>query len=111
MEILWKVDNLEVKPEIDSFQNVVWTVHWRVFAKEGDVTSSVYGSRNLTFDPTTATNFINYDNLTQSQVIDWVKTSMGSDEVENIESAAVSELNRVLNPPIVTKPLPWNVQG
>lgn len=107
MEILWKIDNLEVKPQIDGFQNVVWTVHWRVFAKEGDVSASIYGSSTLTFDPTTATDFVNYDDLTENQVIDWVKTSMGPESVQSVEAAAAAELNRNLNPPTVTKPLPW----
>lgn len=107
MNITWKIDSLEIKPQIESFQDVIYTAHWRVYARDGDVVTSVYGSVTFPFD-SSSTNFIPYEELSEETVIKWVKNTMGIDQVESIENNAVYNLQQLMEPPTVTKPLPWS---
>lgn len=105
INVSWTVDSIEVKPVVGSHENVVYNVQWRVIAREEHHVASSYGSVNLAFseeDP-----FIPYEDLTEEQVINWVKQTLGPETVQSIENSATAELEKIKNPPTIMKPLPW----
>lgn len=108
MDIQWKIENMELKPSVDSLNDVVCTAHWRVYGREEDLVTSVYGSVsfNTNIEPE---NFLPYEELTEQQVVGWVKDYMGTEHVEALETALASQIENLKNPPVVTKPLPWSV--
>lgn len=101
----WSVQEVNAFPEKDGKQNVVFNVHWIVNGLDGEHTASAYGSTSIDVNPSGP--FTAYENLTEAQVIDWVKTSMGAEEVAAIEASIVGQINEQINPKIITPVLPW----
>lgn len=102
----WEIAELER----NTSDGGVITAHWRVKAEEvvdGEITNSAsrYGSVSFTPD-SSAGDFIAYADLTEANVIQWVKDSMGADEVSTLEAAVDTELEAVKNP-TVSWGKPW----
>jgi hypothetical protein len=79
----------------------VVTVHYRVNAVDGEYNASTYGTIGYTQDNDTYTP---YADLTQTQVIGWVQTSLGKDTVE---ASLQSQIDALKNPTQATG-LPWS---
>ena len=116
----WVIDSLDCIPSSDGKSNVVSNVHWRVTAISDKGLSiknaaneiiivpfaaTTYGTQSLIY--TTENTFISYDNLTQSTVIEWIKSAMGAEQIASIQNNLDNQLASLANPPIVTPPLPW----
>jgi|TARA_R100000479_G_scaffold174886_1_gene124401 hypothetical protein len=73
----------------------VSTVHYTVNAADDTYSSGAYGSVGLERPET----LIPYADLTESQVIEWVKTALGGDEkVTEIEAALQKQLDEQRTP-------------
>ncbi len=107
----WKINQLDCYPTEDGEVDVVFTAHWSLTAEDtfgGEpVIGYVYGSQGLVHDAKEP--FTPYANLTEEQVIGWVKEAMGDEAVLQYETAVVDQINNQKNPPVVTPPLPWAV--
>jgi hypothetical protein len=116
----WLIDSLNCIPSADGQSNVVSTVHWRVnvVSNQGKTiklldkttqivpyTATKYGSQTLTFDAKNA--FIAYDSLTKDTVVGWVQEAMGIDAVTKLQETLDKQLETLVNPPVITPPLPW----
>lgn len=102
----WKIEAIDCVTQSGEFTNVVYTIHWRVYAFEGESQTSVYGSCIVDF--TTGENFIPYENLTEETVLGWAFSSLGEEGKTSAEQAAISTLENILAPKVVTNPLPWS---
>ena len=101
----WKVVQLDCYPEKDGETDVVFTVHWRAEAQDGDYNASVYGSIGLTLDG--KSTFTPYAELTEGQVINWVKDAMGNEQVTAIGANLLQQIEDQKNPKVVSPVLPW----
>lgn len=92
---------------IDGHPDVVTTVAYEVTATDGKNTVNQTGVVNVPFDPNTP--FVPFAQLTQDEVINWVKNQLGAPKVTTIEKALTAQLERKANPPVrpVLKPAPW----
>jgi hypothetical protein len=108
--ITWRVGTLECYPTYDQNTDVVFTVHWDCLGSEtvsgSTYNGRVYGSTGVTYH--SGSGFTPYEDLTQPQVLGWVWDAMGSGSKENYENAVQAQINNLINPPIVTPPLPWS---
>ena len=103
----WKAERLDAYPQKDGFNEVVFTVHWRVNANDGDDhNATVYGTQWVELDP--EGDFTPYDKLTQEQVLSWVKSAMGDGKIAEIESYLDQQIANQINPPVVSPALPWS---
>jgi len=59
----------------------VIVAHWRATAVDGDFSASSYGTVGFTPDPS-ASGFIDYDSLTEADVIGWVQAELDQDAIE-----------------------------
>ena len=99
----WTIGNLDYTlPEC-----CVTTVHWRVSKTDGDHTGSVYGTITLPHKDHNAPDFIPYDNLTEAQVVQWVKEEMGADTVAAHEAAVQAQIDAQKNPTSASG-TPWS---
>jgi hypothetical protein len=61
-----------------------------------------------TVDPN---NFLQYDTVTEQDVITWVKNTLGATEVAAIEDSLTHQVERILHAPVIPKPVvltpPW----
>ncbi len=109
MEITWKIDSIKCLAQVDDYTDVVYDIAWRVFATEGDHSTSVYGSVTVSFDPDDVTDFVPYEDLTEEEVLGWVFDSLGEERLAEIEGSVTNALQDIIAPKVVTNPLPWAV--
>lgn len=101
----WFVAQMEAYPEYEGNTDVVFTVHWCMDGTDGEYTAGVYGSVDLTLDP--GAPFTPYVDLTEAQVIGWVQSALGEEQVAAYEANVAQQIEDEINPPVVTPPLPW----
>lgn len=101
----WVIEQMNCAPQEDGKTDVVITVHWRQNATNGNCNATIYGTVGLTYDSTSP--FTPYADLTQDQVIDWVKAALGPDQCAELTANLDAQIANQINPPIVTPPLPW----
>jgi hypothetical protein len=77
------------------------TVHYNVTATDGDYSANTYGTVGYTEEA--GKSYIPYDQLTQDEVVAWVKDSLGQ---ETVESSLASQINALKNP-VQESGLPW----
>ena len=82
--------------------DTVITAHWTCAGTDGAYNASVYST--CSFAPPEGT-FTPYADLTQEQVLGWCWAD-GVDK-DATESAVGNQLANLVNPPVVTPPLPW----
>lgn len=99
----WSVVQMDAYPQQDGETDVVFTVHWTLGGTNGTYSGSTYGSTSVTVNP--AEPFTPYEDLTESQVLDWVWAA-GVDK-ESQEANVATQIENQINPPVVTPPLPW----
>lgn len=95
MNITWSIDNLDRQ----TTDGLVTTAHWRVSAVDGEHTAGAYGSVGFT----RGDDFIPFEELTEAQVLAWVKAQL---EVEQIE-AALAQIIAEQKLPTKVSGTPW----
>lgn len=103
----WVIARLECYPEHEGEEDVVMTVHWRRQATDGTHIADVYGSQALTLDPDAT--FVAFADLTPAIVEGWLEKAMGEARVVELDDALDKQIANLINPPVVSKPLPWAV--
>jgi hypothetical protein len=78
----------------------VVTVHYNVSATDDTYTASTYGTCGYTQE---SSEFIPYEDLTESVVVGWVQESLGKDTVE---ASLQSQIDALKNP-VQESGLPW----
>ena len=85
---------------------VVLTAHWRVSDTQDGFTGSVYGTISFPAKDPADPDFIPYDNLTEAQVIQWVKDEMGADTVAAHEANVTAQIEAQKHP-VSAAGVPW----
>jgi hypothetical protein len=98
----WKVAAMEAAKNEYGLNDVVKTVHYTVDCTDGTESIGAYGSIGVPSPD--AGSFKPYEELTESEIIEWVKSQLNVAEVEEQLSNGL-ELKK--NPPVVVKELPW----
>jgi len=101
----WVIERMVCAPQLSGQTDVVITVYWRQNATNDTFNATVYSSIDLVYTPGTA--FTPYDQLTQDQVVEWVKSALGADKCALLEASLDKQIANQANPPTVTLPLPW----
>ena len=105
-QFTWVINQMDTKPQEDGLMDVVVTVHWTRTAEEfvgaEPINVSSYGTMGCTTP--SATDFTAYPDLTYDQVCSWLNTGL---DVEAIDAGLQSQIDNIINPPIIVLPLPW----
>ena len=94
MAVVWSVTNLEYTN--DSDKGVVHAA-WSATDTDGDYSGTVSGMESYIPDPSDS-GFVAYDDLDEATVVAWVKSTLGSDTVEEVEAKATAKLNEAKTP-------------
>jgi hypothetical protein len=97
MEFNWNVVQMD-RQAADGF---VTTVHYNVSAVDGEFTASTYGTVGYTQEDK---SYKPYADLTQAEVVGWVKDSLGQ---ETVEEALAAQIEAQKNP-VSESGLPWS---
>ena len=105
----WNIKVMTVKPVEGSLTDVVIVVYWDRLGSRASNSVTYNASRsgmsNLgTPDPY---NFTPYDQLTENQVIGWVETSLGTEQLALIDASIDKDIDNQINPPVEVLPPPW----
>ena len=106
MNINWKIEKIDCISQLGDLSNVVYNIHWRVYASEGDNTTSVYGSNEI--EISSNDTFIPFDQLTEETVLGWTFGALGDENKAIAELGATSALEQILAPKIITNDVPWS---
>jgi len=105
----WSVIAMSVMPVLDGEASVVVSAQWNILGEEDVYTENLSGWQNFTLKQ--GEGFTPYNQLTEAQVLGWVKDAMGENGAINMEAAVQGSLDALINPPVVPQntPLPWGV--
>ena len=103
----WVISSMEEYPMTeDNLADVVFNVHWRRNATEEvdgvSYFAESYGAQSVSAP--SAEDFIPYEDLTLEQVCLWLEDSM---DVAAYDAALATQIQNLINPPVVSLPLPW----
>lgn len=102
----WSVMHMDVYPTYEGFENVVYAVRWNLEGVDKTQSATVSGLHRVEFDSTAV--FTPYNNLTQEQVIGWVKNIIGVESVAELEARIAAQIAARSNPDLYSPDLPWN---
>ena len=86
---------------------VVMTAHWRVSKTQDNFTGTVYGTISFPAKAIADPDFIPYEDLTEAQVVQWVKEEMGGNQVSAYEAAVQGQIDAQVNPSTASG-TPWS---
>ena len=102
----WSITAVECYSEVAGEQNVVFTIGWLLTGTDGVHLATIYGVVNIPIS--SGTPFTPYADLTEAQVIGWAQSAMGAEQVAAYEANLTLQIENLINPPVVTPPLPWS---
>ena len=88
----------------DTDSGFVRTVHWTASQVDGDFTASTYST--VSFTKEDGMNLIPYEDLTEAQVIEWVKASLGEEGVAAVDAALAANIADQKAPKVAAG-VPW----
>ena len=108
MAVTWTISTLERNTD-----NGVVVAHWRatdseVVSTDDDAVThsgSSYGTCGFTPDAS-ADGYVAYDNLTEENVVGWVKDSMGEEAVTGVEDSIAAQIEES-KAPAISVGTPW----
>lgn len=103
---VWTITALDCKPNVDGLIDYVVTAHWDCTATDGIYSGRVYSTTSFEVDADKP-DYIPYTDLTQDQVVEWVKTKLGAETVAATETNVLQQIETQKNPPIISPALPW----
>ena len=111
MDLSWKITKLTAYNTLSGFDDVVchakWTLRGTVTGSDSKEYSSEFpGATPLTVGTLTLSSFTPYEELTQDQVIGWVKDTLGEEQVTSIETGLATQIEQKLHP-TDAQGLPW----
>jgi hypothetical protein len=98
----WIINSLDCVPKEGEMTDVVLLINWKRIAEQKDIQVSVYGT--LTLPPPSEKDFTAYSDLTFEQVCKWLEAIL---KVYELDKNLDSQIENIINPPIINLPLPW----
>jgi hypothetical protein len=105
MSTTWSVTSMVVQNQSGTYTNVVYIVSWLAQATDGTNTARRGGDTQV--PALTVESFVPYEQLVESDVLDWVHDILGADQVAAIGANLDSQLAYLAAPPVAMLPLPW----
>jgi hypothetical protein len=106
----WIIDNVTATAEAyEGNDNVVRSIDWYVQGRDDENNvRNHYGTTELSL-PTVGAAFTPYENITEAQMIGWVKDNLGTDGVAAAEADVATQLSETEVPDVYLPPLPWHL--
>jgi hypothetical protein len=84
----------------------VQTIHWVASQTEDTFTASAYGSLGVSAKDSSDPTFIQFDDLTEAEVKQWVLDTMGEEQVAALQANLDGQIEAQKNP-VQASGLPW----
>jgi hypothetical protein len=103
----WSITQMQCLAQAEGHTDVVILASWNCRGASevnGTIYTSDYsGANSFSLDPSAP--FTPFDQLTQAQVLGWVWQDPNLKP--GVEANVQVQIDRLVNPPVVTPPLPW----
>jgi len=97
----FKISNLDR----DTTDGFVTVAHWTAVQTEGEFTASTYATASFTKED--GINYVPYADLTEADVVEWVKASLGEEGVAAVDAALAANIADQQAPKVATG-TPWS---
>ena len=102
----WKITSVQVRPQLDTYSNVVSVINWMLSVSNGtQVLAGQAGATQL--GSPSSTSYVDYTTLTEAQLIDWIKTTLGADKVAECERFVENQAMSMISPVVNKVAPPW----
>lgn len=104
----WEVTSLKVRDVSDSRPNAVCQTYWKKTGTDENGNQGTFsGATPFTIDPTdTSGPFIPFDELTEEDVLDWIKSVVVGSYEEHVNGVIARQIEEKISP--ISEPkLPW----
>jgi len=107
----WQINAVDVYPTLDTNTNVIHNVRWRLEAEDTENQDArgknlkAGNDGNVALDTTSLTDFIDFDSVTNTQVITWLETSLGNDFIVATKDMLQKDIESQITPTSVVKTL------
>ncbi len=104
----WNFNPLDCYPTEEGYSDVVFNVHWQLYASTGSYFASSIGTQAV--GPLGTGSFTPYEDLTKDQVQGWVIDAMNAvntGSVENLYASLAQQIENQINPPTISLNAPW----
>lgn len=98
----WVISQMQCFPTYEGEKDFVVYVHWRRNATFEEYVADVYGCQ--TYSQKEGDTYIPYADLTFDIVCGWLEESL---DVPALDINLAKQIEDLVNPPIITLPLPW----
>lgn len=103
----WFIDKFTVLTNHNGMTNVIQTVHWRYIGmNDNGMYGSVAGSTDISLPNE---SFIQYENLTQEFVEQWLIDTIGQSAIAKFQQSIEIQINEQLYPAKLTLNPPWSI--
>ena len=102
----WAIEQMKCFAQQDGQKDVVFNVNWRINASDGFRQATSCGDIHIPYNAD-AIPFTPFADLTESQVIEWVKRAITDEQIERLETMLKADIDSQIAPTIVTPMLPW----
>jgi hypothetical protein len=103
----WAIKKLECVPLLEGNQNVVTSIFWELIGTDGrnNISSIVSGKQEILY--TQPESFVDFMNLTEKQVLNWLFVAIGEAHIKAYEKIVAEKIDAIQNPKVVILDLPW----
>jgi hypothetical protein len=115
---VWAITGLTTVNNNPQYPQAVNNVMWMLTANRGYIWNDqpvglegVVAGNQIVPAPTDPNTYINFNNLTESEIVTWVQTQLGSDAIVQYENQAVANIQSqidIFETAAEYQPLPWS---
>ena len=108
MEYSWKIKEI-IKKDIEDKENVVYKVFWeKIGTDENGNVGSAHGSSLFNTDKIGYDGFVEYDNLTEELVLEWILDTITESYDKRLNKKISNRIDQIKNPLTKVSEFPWS---
>jgi hypothetical protein len=110
MSYNWSIISMQCYPQHEGQDNVVFKVYFKItkLVTENEIPYLGLFNESVEIPFADSEAYTPYNELTEEQVIGWVKTALGEATVSLYESKVDEQIERMTKPSTVSPPVPWD---
>lgn len=105
IEYTWHCNEMKVLPTLGDLKDVVAFVSWHLNGTDGTFQENQYGE--VAVSAAVLDEFIDFPDLTLTEVIGWVQKELGEDTVKSLQERIAASINNRAHPPFTVIKAPW----
>ena len=105
----WNFNPFEAYPQYAEQTDVVFTIHWQLYASSGSYSSKSIGTIGVQY--TEGQPFTPFNELTKEMVQAWVEGAMNSQSAGSVDALKQGLANQIqdqITPSVITLSAPWD---